>query len=163
MSFIPWCFNVYLLVSPLVFFWFLFDWFLSELGGAFLNHTPIYHTPIYLPIYLSIYLSVYPSNQTIYLSICLSTYLPIYLSTYPFIYLSIHPSIYLSIYLKSPLFPIQKNFLAQVVPSESSSKIAGPLHLQRLLNLHGYGCGWPSQEPCLPGFVTMRAFGVQCW
>ena len=128
-------------------------------------HLSTIHLSTYLSIYLSTYLSIRLTKLSIYLSVCLSTYLPIYLSTYPFIYLypSIHPSIYLSIYLKSPLFPIQQVFLAQVVPSESSSKIAGPLHLQRLLNLHGYGCGWPSQEPCLPGFVTMRAFGVQCW
>ena len=130
-------------------------------------HLSTIHLSTYLSIYLSTYLSIRLTKLSIYLSICLSVclsvYLPAYLSIYLPIYLSIHPSIHLSIYLKSPLFPIQQVFLAQVVPSESSSKIAGPLHLQRLLNLHGYGCGWPSQEPCLPGFVTMRAFGVQCW
>ena len=82
-----------------------------RIGGAFLNHTPIYHTPIYLPIYLSIYLSVYPSNQTIYLSICLSTYLPTYLSIYLPTHLSIYPSIHPSIYLSEISFvPHPKKF-----------------------------------------------------
>ena len=53
--------------------------------------------------------------------------------------------------------------MAQAVPSESSSEAASALHLQGLFHLHGYGYGWPPQDPSLPGAITMRAFGVQRW
>lgn len=59
---------------------------------------------IYLSSYISIYLYVLPAihpsfQQSIYLSVCLSSHSSIYVSSHPSTYLAMHPSIQSSIYL----------------------------------------------------------------